>query len=221
MLKKKIALVTSIILIIATLAVMVSAAPFVNSVMTAKISAAEAENIALEKAGLTRESVRFERTEIDSERGKLVWEVEFHKGNKEYSFEIDAATGEVLREETEGERRPSAPLVTDPPATDPPATNPPVTEPPVTDPLATDPPATVPPNENPASAELTREQAIEIALSDAGLTREQIRELEVERDYERGTLVYEIDFEHGRKEYSYDIRISDGKIITRDVEIDD
>ena len=211
MLKKKIALVTSIILIIATLAVMVSAAPFVNSVMTAKISAAEAENIALEKAGLTRESVRFERTEIDSERGKLVWEVEFHKGNKEYSFEIDAATGEVLREETEGERRPSAPLVTDPPATDPPATDPP----------ATDPPATVPPNENPASAELTREQAIEIALSDAGLTREQIRELEVERDYERGTLVYEIDFEHGRKEYSYDIRISDGKILTRDVEIDD
>ena len=205
MLKKKIALFTSILLIISTLAVMVSAAPLVKSIKNVKISAGEAENIALENVGLIRENVIFDRTEIDHERGKLVWEVEFEYGNKEYSFEINAVTGKIIREEIEQERKPAP-------------TQPPVTESPVTEPPATQPPAT---EQKPVSTELTREQAIEIALNDAGLTLDQVRELEIERDYERGTLVYEIEFEHGRKEYSYEIRISDGKLLTREIDIDD
>lgn len=207
MLKKKFLLSASIVLIISLLAMMISAAPLVKDVTSAQISANEAENIALAKVGLTRENIRFERTEIDHERGKLVWEVEFEKENKEYSFEIDAVTGKILREEIEPERKPSSKPVTEPP----------VTEAPVTEPPATEPPA----SEKPTATEITREEAINIALSEAGLLREQVRELEAERDYERGVLVYEVEFEHGRNEYSYEIRVSDGKVLTRSIEIND
>jgi len=211
MLKKKFLLSASIVLIISLLAMMISAAPLVKHVTSAQIGANEAENIALAKVGLTRENIRFERTEIDHERGKLVWEVEFEYENKEYSFEIDALTGKILREEIEPERRPTTNT-----------TVPPVTEPPVTNPPATKPPATQPPaSEKPVVTEITREEAINIALSSAGLTREQVRDLEVEKDYERGTLVYEVEFEHGRNEYSYEIRVSDGKVLTNSIEIDD
>ena len=211
MLKKKFLLSASIVLIISLLAMMISAAPLVKDVTSVKISAQEAENIALEKIGLTRDGLRFERTELDREKGKLVWEVEFEKENKEYSFEIDAVTGKILREEIEPERRPISANTTQPPVTEPPVTEPPVTEPPATEPTP----------EKPVVTEITREEAINIALSEAGLSREQVRELEVEKDYERGTLVYEVEFEHGRNEYSYEIRVSDGKVLTNSIEIDD
>lgn len=201
MLKKKILLSASIVLIISLLAMMISAAPLVKNVTSAQIGANEAGNIALAKVGLTRENIRFERTEIDHERGKLVWEVEFEYGNKEYSFEIDAVTGKILREEIEPERKPS--VVT---------TQPSVTEPPVSE---------NPTEEKPDVTEIDREEAINIALKEAGLSREQVRELEAEKDRERGVLVYEVEFEHGRKEYSYEIRVSDGKVLTRSIENDD
>ena len=196
MLKKKFLLSASIVLIISLLAMMISAAPLVKNVISAQISATEAENIALSRVGLTRENIRFERTEIDHERGKLVWDVEFEYGNKEYSFEIDAVTGKILREESEPERKPISAPVSVPPATEPPT------------------------SEKPVATEITREQAIEIALSDAGLSRDQVRELEAEKDYERGTLVYEVEFEHGRNDYSYEIRVSDVKVLTCSVEND-
>ena len=210
MLKKKFLLSASIVLIISVLAMMISAAPLVKDLTSAKISANEAENIALEKVGLARENIRFERTEIDRERGKLVWEVEFEYENKEYSFEIDAITGKILHEEIEQEKRPPR-QSTEAPVTEPPATEPPVTEPPATEQTP----------EKPVSTEITRDDATNIALKDAGFAREQVRDLEVEKDYERGTLVYEVEFEHERKEYSYEIRVSDGKILTRSVENDD
>ncbi len=231
MLKKKILLSASILLIISMFAMMISAAPLVKNITSAKISANEAENIALDKVGLTRENIRFERTEIDHERGKLIWEVEFEIGNVEYSFDIDAVTGKILREEIEKERRPIPQPSTEQQVTEPPVTEPPVTEPVVTDPPAQENPSTEPPApkkpeaEQPAvdkpSTEITREAAINIALREAGLTREQLRELEVEKDRERGTLVYEVEFEYGRTEYSYEIRVSDGKVLTRSVDIDD
>lgn len=211
MLKKKFLLSASIVLIISLLAMMISAAPLVKDVTSVKISAQEAENIALEKVGLTRDGLRFERTELDREKGKLVWEVEFENENKEYSFEIDAVTGKILREEIEPERRPTT-NTTVPPVTEPTVTEPPVTEPPVSE---------NPTEEKPTATEITREEAINIALSSAGLSREQVRDLEVEKDFERGTLVYEVEFEHGRNEYSYEIRVSDGKVLTNSVEIDD
>lgn len=69
--------------------------------------------------------------------------------------------------------------------------------------------------------ELTKEQAISVALSHAGLSEEHIKRLKVEKDRDRGAWVYEIEFQHGIVEYEYEIRISDGKILEWNKEIDD
>lgn len=63
-----------------------------GSLLTAK----EAEDIALNRAGLTRQQVMRLRTEYDLEDGKHTYEVEFRQGFWEYKARIDAETGEVL-----------------------------------------------------------------------------------------------------------------------------
>ena len=52
---------------------------------------------------------------------------------------------------------------------------------------------------------ITRERAIELALAHAGLTEAQVYDLEAELDRERGGTYWEVDFENGTYEYSYDI----------------
>ena len=68
-----------------------------GSLLTAK----EAEDIALNRAGLTRQQVMRLRTEYDLENGKHTYEVEFRQGFWEYSARIDAETGEILEWERE------------------------------------------------------------------------------------------------------------------------
>ena len=68
-----------------------------GSLLTAK----EAEDIALNRAGLTRQQVTQLRTEYDFEDGKHTYEVDFRQGFWEYSARIDAETGEILEWERE------------------------------------------------------------------------------------------------------------------------
>lgn len=66
----------------------------------------------------------------------------------------------------------------------------------------------------PAAKSLTtRDKAIDAALAHAGLTRAQVRELECERDTEDGVPVWEVEFEHGRFEYEYDIDMRSGAVL--------
>ena len=39
--------------------------------------------------------MNFTKVQIDYEDGVKVYDVEFHKDNKEYEYEIDAATGSI------------------------------------------------------------------------------------------------------------------------------
>ncbi len=59
---------------------------------------------------------------------------------------------------------------------------------------------------------ITRERALEIALEAAGAKQEDIRDLKIELDDEHGTKVWEVDFDYGNKEYSYDINYTTGAI---------
>lgn len=69
------------------------------------------------------------------------------------------------------------------------------------------------------SPELTAEEALDIALGQAGVTREQITNLESYLDREDGRLVYEIDFDAGGTEYSFDVNANTGEIVERDRDI--
>ena len=68
---------------------------------TGDIGHAKAKSIALNHAGVSESKAYDMDIELDDEDGTLVYEVEFKSGNREYDYEIDAATGAILRHETE------------------------------------------------------------------------------------------------------------------------
>ena len=67
----------------------------------ADIGHAKAKSIALNHAGVSENEAYDMEIELDDEDGTLVYEVEFKSGNMEYSYEINAATGAILKHETE------------------------------------------------------------------------------------------------------------------------
>ena len=65
------------------------------------IGYAKAKSVALNHAGLSENKAYDMEIELDDEDGTLVYEVEFKSGNMEYSYEINAATGAILKHEAE------------------------------------------------------------------------------------------------------------------------
>ncbi len=66
----------------------------VNSVVN--ISEEQAKEIALKHAGITSDQVSFIKFGVDVDNGIQIYEVEFYYNNREYSYEINANTGEIL-----------------------------------------------------------------------------------------------------------------------------
>lgn len=65
------------------------------------------------------------------------------------------------------------------------------------------------------------EKAKEIAFSKAGVTANDVYDLEIELDCDDGILIYEVEFKSGKNEYEYDINAKDGSIIKSSVDIND
>ena len=65
------------------------------------IGYAKAKSIALNHAGVSENEAYDMDIELDNEDGILVYEVEFKSGNMEYDYEINAATGAILKYESE------------------------------------------------------------------------------------------------------------------------
>ena len=68
------------------------------------IGHAKAKSIALNHAGVSESKAYDMEIELDEEDGMLVYEVEFKSGGMEYSYEINAATGAIVKQETEPDR---------------------------------------------------------------------------------------------------------------------
>ena len=68
---------------------------------TGDIGYAKAKSVALNHAGVSEGKAYDMDIELDDEDGTLVYEVEFKSGNMEYSYEINAATGAILKHEAE------------------------------------------------------------------------------------------------------------------------
>ena len=80
-------------LCVCVLAVMVSAA------FAANIGEAKAKKIATEHAMVAQADVQAMRVRMETENGKLVYDVEFYAKNAKYDYEIDAASGTILKHE--------------------------------------------------------------------------------------------------------------------------
>lgn len=63
---------------------------------------------------------------------------------------------------------------------------------------------------------LSADEALDIALNQAGVTRDSIRDLENRLEWDDGIQVYEIDFDSGSNEYSFDVNAETGAIVERD-----
>ena len=154
----------------------------------------QATEIALGDAALNAEDIYDLDVELDKEQGTLHYDVDFEKDGKDYDYEIDAETRAIINKEVPS----SAPVTVPQPA------------------------PTVPPETQPQSTvgPMLREEAAAIALAHAGLTGEQVRDLDVERDDERGIPRYEVDFEADGWEYEYEIHAVSGEILYTEKERD-
>lgn len=72
------------------------------------------------------------------------------------------------------------------------------------------------------AADITKSEAIDIAIKDSGYDRSKVIRISANLDIENGVKVYDVDFdvEVGNTcyEYDYDIRVSDGKNLSKNVE---
>lgn len=157
------------------------------------IPAESALDIALAHAKAARADARDIDVELDRKGSTLIYEVGFEVGQTEYDYEIDAATGGILHSRVDAPK----PAPTQPKPTEPAPTQAPAPE---------------------APAGLSAEGALEIALAHAGAARTDARDVEIDRDMERGVPVFEVEFDAGAYEYEYEINAATGAILKAEKE---
>ncbi len=160
------------------------------------ISREEALNKGLEKAGVGKTDIIYPEVELDYDDDvrMMVYDVEFHYSNLKYEYEINAQTGAILEEEIE-------------PCDD---RHYELSAPPQTE--------SANPSEAPAETFISREKALEIAYKDAGVSPDQVRRPEIEKDRENGVTVYEIEFKANGLEYEYTLNAVTGAILEKESE---
>ena len=71
-----------------------------------------------------------------------------------------------------------------------------------------------------ASKKLTEDEAIQIAMEHAKLSKDAVTRLHAEYEIDDGVPTWEINFDHERMEYDYEINAETGDIISYDVDDD-
>ncbi len=183
----------------------------VNSVGSASdkayIGEAEAKAAAVAHAGVKKAEITRYEVEMDYERGTMVYEIEFHHNGREYDYDIDAVTGEVLWSDSErdDDYRPAK-------------------QPQNSQNQQPQEQQNSQQQSKPAPAEdgyIGKEAAKAAALAHAGLSEAQVSRMKCELDREDGRVVYEIEFKCDGMEYEYEIDASSGSVLKYDKERDD
>lgn len=152
---------------------------------SASITVDQAKEIALSHAGQTADAVYFEKAKQDYDDGVLVYEIEFIAGDTEYEYEINARTGDIVKNKREAADTPQNGNSGGSGNTG---------------------------NAGNTAASITVDQAKEIALKHAGQTADAVYFKKAKQDYDDGVLVYEIEFLAGGTEYEYKIDAQTGAI---------
>ena len=69
-----------------------------------------------------------------------------------------------------------------------------------------------------ASNGITKDQALQIALDNAGFKKSDVNFPSVNKDFDDGMEIYEVEFRVGLTEYNYDIAVSNGQIVDYDID---
>lgn len=168
-----------------------------GSTAAAAISETEAQNIALEDAGLNQNDVSFTKTKLDRDDGRSQYDIEFiaSADNTKYDYEIDAESGAILsvdRETGRGGNTTSNSTQQNSNASQ------------TTSPQA--------------EGEITADEAKSIALQHAGLAEADVLYANVEYDRDNGHNEWSVDFATQDTEYDYEINAADGSILKSEKE---
>lgn len=158
------------------------------------IGAEKAKAIALSDAKLKAKEVSFVKVKLDDDDGKLVYDVEFYKGNVEYDYEIDAKTGKIREKDKDIEDY----IIPTKNQANQDTTS-----------------------SKSAKGNIGAEKAKSIALKDAGLKANQVSFVKAKLDNDDGRTVYDVEFYGNHVEYDYEIDAKTGKILEKDKDIDD
>ena len=161
----------------------------------------DAADTAFKDAGVKKDDVIICKLGTDFENGREVYVVEFlQEGKTKYEYEIAAADGAIVFHEqepweTEDDFEYKGLLH----------------------------PETVRENENgEGNGAISKTEAREIALKDAGLSENDVTITKCRMDFEDGVEKYEVEFRTADGyEYEYEIDAETGKILDKDVELDD
>ena len=156
------------------------------------ISRESAKDAAFKHAIVTESEVTDLSVELDIEHHRVIYDISFDHKGYEYEYEVNALTGDVVSYFKEKEE--------------------------VIVKTTTKKKTTT--TKKTTVSKISKEKAKSIALKDAGVNEKDIKDYEIEYDYEKGKYIYEIDFESGKYDYSYDIYANTGKIINKEKERD-
>lgn len=165
----------------------------------------KAKEIALNNANIKEKDVYELEIELDADNGYLVYEVDFKSQKREYEYEINAKTGAIIKKEVEGnndyyEGKKEQSTETN---------------------KETNNESNKETTTNQSTNFIGKEKAKQIAFKDAKVKANDVKELSVEFDKDNGIYHYEVEFKVNKKEYSYDINAKTGKIIDKEIDIDD
>ena len=166
---------------------------------SAYIGVEAAKSAAFAHAGLDASQVTTDEVDFDYEDGRMVYELEFYADGAEYEYDIDASTGAVVKFSQEGGRTQTSSSAESGGASG--------------NVSSGSGSGTAQSGAGGTAADIGREAALAAALSHAGVSQDQVYNLEVKREYDDGRLEYEIEFKTGGWEYEYTISAADGTIL--------
>ena len=166
---------------------------------SAYIGVEAAKSAAFAHAGLDATQVTMGEVDFDYEDGRMVYELEFYANGAEYEYDIDASTGAVVKFSQEGGRTQTGSSAGSGGASG----N-------VSSGAGS---GTAQSGAGGTATDIGREDALAAALNHAGISQDQVYDLEVKREYDDGRLEYEIEFKTGGWEYEYTISAADGTIL--------
>lgn len=167
------------------------------------ITLEEAKNIALKHSGLS--NVYFTKAKLDYENGKKIYEIEFVLNGKEYEYEIDANNGSILKFDVDYDNNYQNNYYGNHHSGN----------------GYHDNYNNYQSGSDNLNASLTKNEAENIALGNAGVSRENVKYIKSELDRDDGYLYYEVEFKAGNMEYEYKINANNGNIVEKDMDYDD
>ncbi|WP_165211792.1 PepSY domain-containing protein [Streptococcus tangpeifui] len=186
------------------------------------ISQEQAKTVALKDCGVKEKQAHFTRVQKTSYQNKVVYVIDFQKGQEEYNYTVDAHKGTVTQKDNKSQASQASTDTT--PTDSAPSTSAPTNGTGESSQAGSSSSSSSQAGSNSSSqssggqnqAMVTNEEAKQIALNNAGLTETQVNELKVDKDQQDDSPVYKINFKYGECDYSYVVSAANGSILEID-----